>query len=164
MYYNNESSHSSEPEGIGGWLILPAIGLCLAPFRILLSFIKDTLPTFSDEIWIPLTQESSSVYHPLWKPLLIAEAASDILLMAIGIVNLILFFQKKKFFVKMIIITLISTFLFNILDIFLVSLIPQAFSLVKAEGLYGIVRSFLAGAIWIPYFLISKRVKNTFTE
>lgn len=43
------------PKGLGGWLILPAIGLFFYPIRIAASFYTDFLPIFQEGYWEVLT-------------------------------------------------------------------------------------------------------------
>lgn len=64
---------STGPKGIGGWLLLPAVGLVLTPFRMGVQFYRDLLPSLTPEIWHALTSPGSSAYHPLWGPLIICE-------------------------------------------------------------------------------------------
>ncbi|HCK0618515.1 hypothetical protein CGI93_23190 [Vibrio parahaemolyticus] len=61
-----EVSEINEPLKIGGWLILIAIGVVIAPVR-LLYFVGVTYPSiFIDGTWEVLTTYGSEIYSPLW--------------------------------------------------------------------------------------------------
>ena len=55
-----------EPKGLRGWLILPAIGLIVAPLRLGINLMKDFWPIFRDGYWPVLTTPGTEAYHPLW--------------------------------------------------------------------------------------------------
>src|SRR6185436_1093699 len=60
-----ESQAGMSPQGIGGWLILPMIGLFVFPVRVAISLATDYAPIFRDGIWGSLTTPGSAVYHSL---------------------------------------------------------------------------------------------------
>ena len=91
----------------------------------------------------------------------IAELISGITIFTIGIslwwiYIIFLFFTKKKIFPKYFIITKI---LYVVIFIFLV--IIKNTSSIFIEGL---AQNTLSACIWIPYMLVSKRVKATFIK
>ena len=60
----------SEPRGLGGWLILVAIGLVLTAGRAFLLVFGTFLPILTGGQWEILTAKGSQAYHPFWAPLL----------------------------------------------------------------------------------------------
>ncbi len=55
-------------------------------------------------------------------------------------------------------------FVFILTDHFFADLIPAIAAIEDHETVIEIARSAIAAAIWVPYFLKSERVKNTFTK
>ncbi|RUA10372.1 MAG: hypothetical protein DSY83_17925, partial [Flavobacteriia bacterium] len=95
------------------------------------------------------------------------ELAINLALLVFAVLLIILYFKKRTSLPKLIIILYASSLIFPILDLILYNaLFPQ--ELMDAsddqETYTQISRSFISAAIWIPYFLVSKRVKNTFTK
>ncbi|RLG12249.1 hypothetical protein DRN73_03225 [Candidatus Pacearchaeota archaeon] len=119
-------------KGIGGWLILPTIGLILGAILMIYS-------TFI--IFI-------NIYKPGVETLFVIYGAYTFLI----IYSLILEFQYKKEFKKMIIITLWAGILFTII----IGALTGDYS--------GLFTSMIVASIWTAYFLKSERVKNTFTK
>ena len=66
---------SREPKGIGGWLILPSIGLLISPFVLIVQLQDLMRSVFAPGVWAALTSHKSPAYHPLWAPELIFEMA-----------------------------------------------------------------------------------------
>ena len=123
-------------EGVGGWLILPTIGLFLGAGIWLFNFVIWGLLLFSEE---------SGLYE------LIVFLTSAIIAF-LAIYSLVLEFKKKKEFPKWAITTLwvgvVATILLSVLD-----------------GDYSDVFGTTIGAIiWTWYFNVSVRVKNTFVK
>ncbi len=147
---------------IGGWLILVAIGLILTPIRLLVVVAKDLLPVFSGDTWSRLTTPGTEAYHPLWAPLLLFEIIGNGLFFLFPIIAAIFFFQKRTFAPKLIIVLLLSNLVFVAIDYFAADLIPFVASQDDTGSLMELVRVFIASSIWVPYFLVSKRVKATF--
>ena len=86
------SSRDAGPVGLGGWLVLVALGLFITPLRVGAILQTDLLPIFTEGYWPLLTSPSSDAYHPLWAPLLIFETAGNFAVVAASIVALVLFF------------------------------------------------------------------------
>ena len=147
--------------GIGGWLILVAITLLLRP----LGYLKigfTLLPTIlSTGTWRSLTDPIESTYNPWWAPSLLFELFFNILAFVFCLLLIALFFGKRAVWPRAFVLYLIINLVGVILDTCLMDQIPSAAepitkSMVEIGGMA------LAAAIWIPYALVSKRVKATF--
>lgn len=159
------TTEAKNPEGIGGWLILVVIGMVVSPIRIALLLTQIHLPMFSDGTWAQLTTPSTEVYHGLWAPLIIFEVAGNLVVMLLGLAALVLLLMKSRHTPTMTIAWLLTAVVFGIADFVLADQIPLiAAQPLDVESAREIARSIVAAAIWIPYFLVSKRVKATFVR
>jgi hypothetical protein len=86
------------PRGIGGWLILPLIGLFVFPVRVAISLVTDYVPIFRDGIWGNLTTPGSEVYHSLWAPVIIAEIFCNVGFLLFDLALRYLLFAKSHRF------------------------------------------------------------------
>ena len=150
------------PVGIGGWLILPVIGLFVFPVRVAISMLTDYLPIFRDGVWANLVTPGSEVYHRLWAPVIIGEMAFNLVFLVFDLALLYLLFTKSYRFPKGFIVFAIANLAFIVGDAAVAWQIPQ----VAARGMEGLAgeigRSLGVVLIWVPYMLVSKRVRNTF--
>jgi len=153
------------PKGIGGWLIPHVIGLTIGPllqawYGIRLIFI------FTGANWQHLTNPESPAYNFFWKPALIYEFVGHIFFLCYLIILAILFYSHSRLFPKLVIVLFVLYFFFYVVDLLLCQNIPfivQHPLLMQKEEM-AVFRSVLVCLIWIPYFCISRRVKNTFVE
>jgi hypothetical protein len=150
------------PKGIGGWLILPLLGLIAMPIRLGISLINDFLPIFQQGIWEVLTTPGTDAYHHLWAPLLTFEIMGNLLFITLALVLLYLLLTKSPYFPSLFIFFLASNLVFVIADFFFADLIPAIAAQNDPQPLKEVVRTVIGASIWIPYMLCSKRVKNTF--
>jgi hypothetical protein len=154
------------PSGLGGWLVLPIIGLFLTLVFAVIWMSRDALPTLQGDIWpqIPTSGRSTITF----------EVFANLVFIVVPIVLLVLLFLKRRLLPRLIVGFYAFIFLAVLADsiaIFLIGpqLIPDA-GLREEAGWSGsaiagdIVRAVIMCAIWIPYFLFSKRVKNTFVN
>ncbi len=155
---------ADEPRGIGGWLILPAIGIVLSPIALTIGIVRDILPAFGADVWPLLTTPGNPIYHPLWKPLIIFELVADLILVAASIYILVLFFGKKRRLPRTMIAWLVAMVAVQVIDMLLAMQIPAAADSTEPSDYRDLVRAVIACAIWAPYFAMSRRVKNTFVE
>ena len=148
--------------GIGGWLILPAIGLALAPLMQLYQFFKETLPAFDPQVWHALTDAASNFYDRMWGPAILFETATNVVLFGYTLWLAYLFFLRKSVWVPRLFIVLLGGKVFiDLVDAMLVASIHMTG--LHGHGLLaGLAPPASAALIWIPYFMRSRRVKNTF--
>jgi Protein of unknown function (DUF2569) len=152
----------SEPRGLGGWLILVAIGLVLTAGQALLLLFGTFLPIFTDGRWEALTTKGISTYHPLWGPLLLFEVTGNVLLGIAAVTALVLFFRKSAVFPAFMIGFYPFAAMFLLIDVVAGTRIPAVASADDPGSARGLLRSLIACAIWIPYMRKSVRVRNTF--
>jgi hypothetical protein len=98
-------------------------------------------------------------------PYLIWGVAANLLLVAGSLYLLLLFSRERKQFPTFIIGLYIFLLLCAVVDMVMSAQVVEAISPgdgVQAIGRLG--RTLVACCIWIPYFLVSKRVKNTFVR
>ena len=149
-------------EKIGGWLILVAIGLVLTPLRSIVIVGKTFLPIFLTEKWRVLTTPGTAAYHPLWAPLLIFEFSGNVVVVAFAVIVAVCLFQKRRIFPRLMIAFLLSNLLFVAVDYVVADWIPAVARQNDTQSLRELARILFGCLIWIPYFLVSKRVKGTF--
>lgn len=149
---------------IGGWLILVGIGFIVGPLRILLFTFKDILPAFAPQTWSALTTPGTEAYHPLWAPVLIGELVGNLFFVCLGIILVVLFFQKRKIFPKIAIFYLLANLVFVVGDTIVAGMIPLVAQQDNSSSMKEIIRSVVGAAVWVPYFIRSKRVKGTFVK
>jgi len=158
----NADAAPQQYDKIGGWLILVAIGLIFAPIRLLVVLFKDLLPALSADTWSRLTTPGTEAYHPLWAPLLLFEVIGNCLFILSPIIIAVFFFQRRRFVPRLIIVLLLANLVFVTIDYFAADLIPFVAAQEDLGSLKELIRALIACAIWVPYFLVSKRVKGTF--
>ncbi len=157
--------YNSESKKIRGFLIFIAISLVLGILRNISYCLLSISFILREAKWKRLTDPTSNAYHPYWKPLLIYDAISNSVIVLINLVVIVLFFQRRKIFPKLIVILNPTVFILSLISYYLSSLIPAAV-ITKAYDKEGkaLIVSFIAMHIWITYFLVSKRVKETFVR
>jgi len=147
--------------GIGGWLILLAIGQLIRPVSYLKG-LYDLYPTMiSLDSWETLIDPTSSSYNGWWAPTLLFELFCNIFSLVFCILLVALFFKKRKVWPRCFATFVILVIVAMSFDSVLVDRIPAA-----AESISKTIRdvgaAVLAAAIWVPYVFLSKRVKATF--
>jgi hypothetical protein len=147
--------------GIGGWLILLAIGLIGSVFAIAINFVS-TWPTYSVESWTALTTRGSESYHFLWGPYLSWVLLANITLFVLTLLTTVLFFQRRRILPRVYIGYLVFAAIVTVIDVIAEQTLPMADT--KSDTARDLVRVIIACGIWIPYMLVSRRVRNTFVR
>ncbi len=150
--------------GIGGWLILPSITLVISPLRIGHFLYTEMWPIFSQGHWDTLTNPASHAYHRLWGPLLVFEVIGNLLVIVLGITALWFFMRRSHLAPKLVISWLVLGLVFIASDFFLSDLIPAVAKQADPSSAKELGRAIFGALIWIPYFMVSKRVKATFVH
>jgi len=153
----------SAPSGIGGWLILIAIGLCLTPIRIGAEIVQG-VRSLQPLAWRAVTTPGSPAYHPLFGPLISGEMVANVVLLVWALVLLYLFFTKRRAFPRAMIAFLIVRVAIQMADIFVASSIPVAAGSIGPRVYGSLAGNLLVVLVWVPYFLKSRRVAATFVR
>ncbi|MBY5920206.1 DUF2569 domain-containing protein [Ferrimonas balearica] len=151
------------PVGLGGWLILVGIGVCIAPIRLFME-LRFYPELFTDGTFEVITDLNLESYHPLWGPLIIGELAFNLVMLVATLVLIGLYFTRHHWFPRLYIIVLLSFLLFIPLDIWVTTLVLPDMPVWDKETADQMMRTVVSCAIWVPYMLRSRRVKNTFVR
>lgn len=151
---------ANEPRGIGGWLLLVALGQVVSLLRVLVAnwqmyFDPDARKGFEE---FPLASYG--------------ELAALLALTLLAIPTAILFFRKSRFFPRFFICALIAGLVVPALSVVWTAFTLSAqlggsvgeFLVLDSDEIIQFVLAGIAALVWIPYTLKSRRVSNTFRE
>ncbi|MDZ7322702.1 MULTISPECIES: DUF2569 domain-containing protein [Kosakonia] len=137
---------------IRGWLFVPAIGLVLSLLSVIVSFSAT----------LKVVMEHYSVLVGGQKGMLVFELVFYGVMFAYTVFVGSLFFRKKRLLPRFYIGFLLLWIAFHGVDVWLahqVFDVPYVYDTVSS-----LLRSVISAAIWIPYFVVSERVKRTFVR
>jgi hypothetical protein len=148
------------PRGIGGWLLVVALGQLVSPLQLIVALGQ-----------YYLDPENLKVFGQF--PLaMYGELVMDAILLVLVATTAVLFFRKSRYFPRFFITELLAVIGLTIL----ISLwTAVAFSIesgapisalleVERQDVVQFCSAVVVALIWIPYILKSRRVKNTFVD
>ena len=144
-------SSSSEPSGIGGWLILPAIGIAVAPVWFAMN-VLDYFPEFKQ-------LQTGTLFHTMTMVEILAWIGFAIL----AALTAVQFFTRRKSAPKLYRALLVGQLLFVVGAYWVAAILFDA-PMFEIDAGIAIGKWLVACLIWIPYFLYSERVRNTFVR
>lgn len=159
---DGEPAAQSSPSGIGGWLLLPALAMILSPLRIGFDFYQTFVPFLKPSVWFVLLRPGTPFHNPPLAALLTWEIVANIAFFAFTVWLAVLFFKKRKTVPKLYIYWLLLSCALQIADLVFSSFVPLAADQNHANAFAELAKAAIGAAIWMPYFLRSKRVRNTF--
>jgi hypothetical protein len=149
---------ANEPRGIGGWLLIVAVGQVIGPLGLLVTlgqtfFDPDALKGFEQ---FPLASYGELAFH--------------LALMLLAIPTAVMFFRKSRYFPRVFICQLVAAFVIPALSVVWTALTLSAqlggsvgeFLVLEPQEKTQFMLTIVAALIWIPYTLKSRRVRNTF--
>ncbi len=151
------------PRGLGGWLILPAIGIMVAPLR-LFKDIADIVPSYNSSTWAELTVSGGAHYNAWWAPVLLGEMGVNIALVAMSIMLIVLFFRRRSSLPRAFVAFAVVSIGFRTLDLIACGLLLNTRSAGGPADWAMLVRDSVSSLLWSWYFLASRRVAATFVE
>jgi len=156
--------NNATDDKIGGWLILYAVGMVIYPLQTAYVLTTQLLPAVFSDNWAALTSPSNPGYGTLWAPLVIAELAGNSVFLIVSVVIAVLFFRRHHWVPRLVILFMAVNILFVGADYFIINYFLVRGDLINLDATVNFVRTAVAGAIWIPYFMFSRRVAQTFTR
>lgn len=153
----------SKLEGLGGWLTFVGIGLVVRPVWLLTHEAPSLLGLFTTGVWQANTTPGSPTYHPLWPYIFSIEVIGNLGILLVELWLLFLFARRSTRFPRWFIPSALFIPAFILVDAWLVSRIPMQGPLWDPGTIQSFGRTAVLALIWVPYMLVSKRVKATFT-
>lgn len=144
---------------IGGWLILPVIGLVLTPFRMLYEhYLIIEEGSYSSATFKALWSDESIENGKVILALISGEAFINFVMFFMVFAIIFLFFKRRSNVPYLMIGFYIFSFVFLLVDSILAYFLIEESTIIDKD----IFRSFVSTCIWAPYFVLSQRVKSTF--
>lgn len=155
--------------GLEGWLALFIVGQILSLIATIFRFFSDGFLSSSD---IDAINEYQAGLGDTLQTLTAFENLMVVIYIGLLVTTLVMLFRRRKIAKPLVIITLVFVAMYGVIDYAVASSIfnssgmaqdPEIQSLLsKYAGEVG--RNILTSFIWIPYFLMSKRVRATLTK
>jgi hypothetical protein len=159
-----EAAEQNKLEGLGGWLMLVALGIILAPLRIAAETFPIYSEVFSSGAWAAITTPGTEDYVPYLASYVYAEGVINVGMIMAWVYIGFLFFTRKKAFPQWFIGILLFTLAFIVVDALWSTFVLPGEPVFDADTTKQLVRSLIYTAIWMPYMLVSERVKLTFVR
>ncbi|WP_346837976.1 DUF2569 domain-containing protein [Microbulbifer sp. SAOS-129_SWC] len=157
-------SQEKSIEGIGGWLILVAIGIVVTPIRIVTLILTTYPEIFTSGIWDAITSKGSEAYSPMWASIILGELLINSGLLVVWLYMAYKFFTKSRDFPKWYIGIAVCSLTSIVADAYAIKLVLPNEPVFDPDTVKELMRSSVMVFIWVPYMLLSKRVKATFVK
>ncbi|NOR87872.1 MAG: DUF2569 family protein, partial [Bacteroidales bacterium] len=161
--YNPKPIKNAENLNIGGWMVLPAIGLVISPFLVAYQVFTNN---YFDQVSWDVIRASGDYNSANFAILYGGELVYNVLVFSFAIFLAVLFFQRRSSLPFL--ISIYYAFVLVGLLVDTIALQMVAPDLLSSDDILASIKelskTFIAAAIWIPYFNISTRVKNTFCK
>ncbi len=152
------------PRGLSGWLFFVGCGLVITPLNLISGLIQNYVPLFRNGSWELITNPESEHYISGFALSAYFELIVNLLLLAMSLYLINLFFKKRVTFPRFFIICqLLAIFIYvadGVISTYYFSHIGDhpnmSLKLLVIGVAFGVVR--------ILYMLKSQRVKNTFNQ
>jgi hypothetical protein len=150
----------SESRPLGGWLILPLLGLIITPFRLLLNLSE--LNYFDGTMWEAITNSAYTTYNPGLAFVVGSELFLNIMIFIYTIFLIIIFIKRRS----SVIYLFPLYYAFNLFVLIADTLVTESYLETNNDisSWTDILKMMVGAAIWIPYILLSERAKETFVE
>lgn len=161
LYGYNPAHLRHAPQGyqIGGWLVLVAFGICISPVRLLIQILDASY--FDGNIFSALINPAAMSYNPALAIILVTELILNVSFLVFGLLILVLFFNRRTSLPRLISIYLFSNLAFILIDSVAGGVVNGE---TTTEMFTPVISSLVGCLIWIPYFNVSVRVKETFVN
>jgi hypothetical protein len=144
-------------EGLSGWLILVGFGLIISPLLVLSSIVRVNLPALA-----AMQDRLTPSPHPILDLLVFSELIMNSIFIIATLALIYLFFRKdRRFPIWMVVYYAAHAVLLALNHLAFALALPNAN---LNAGRATVVRAFVGACIWIPYLLVSRRVKVTFVR
>ena len=144
-------------------MILPAISILVTPFVVAGNLILD--PVYFDyNMWLTVLQSGGISSISGLGFMLAFEVLGHSLLLAFSLLVMVQFLQKRTSLPKLMVALMAGEILFSVLDVIGVNLAlgPETGDEAATDQLGALTTLIIHAGIWMPYFLTSSRVKQTF--
>lgn len=154
-------SHEEAYDSIGGWLFLPAAGLIISVPSVLYSTIS--WDYFNANVLHRLFEASSPFYNPMLGTITALECLFNLGIGAMAVLLLVLLAKRRTSFPLLMRAYLITNFSFLLLELLILDGLDIVDTSTLTDAYKQMGRALFGCLIWVPYLLVSKRVKGTFT-
>jgi len=151
--------HAGAGRDIGGWLVLPAFGMVIRPVTVLFSLLVPPDAYFDLGTWVRLLS-SGPGHRPGLAGLMAAELFMGGVSIALWTLLALQFFRRRSSLPHLFVYTMAGTAAWVLLDA--VAAAGFAGTGLAAGSLRRPLSALIGVAIWVPYFLRSRRVRETF--
>lgn len=138
----------AEDKSIGGWLILPAIGLTITPVRIIINFFS--VGYFDKALW-------ENAFAMGLTEAIAFELTYNVLLAIFSLLLILLFYTRRTSIPRLMTIF----YVVNLMAILIDTILTKDTLTLNNKQL---IQAAVGAVVWIPYFNFSERVKSTFCK
>lgn len=147
--------------GIGGWMVLPMIGLFISPLRILYDIYDSGSWFFQASLYVPQLEVKSK---PLFQLYILFFQFQAIAMLGLVLITLVLFLNRRTSVALLMKVIYIGSVVFLFLDMVLYEWLDLQTLFGEAYDARDLGRAFFSAAIWVPFFSLSERVRTTFVQ
>ena len=162
MFFIQEDIDYSKIRGI---LVLIGVLLFYFAFMLLGSIVQDQIRIFTNGSFSVFINKNSINYDPVLASKIVLDIISYTILFILSIYLIVIFFKKRQFFPKLLIIFLIFHFSLFLIDYIMITTGVNHSNAVNSIHFPGVLyKNFILFIILIVYLLESEQVKRTFTR